>query len=81
MNKLKKESIQLLEKCILIHKPEIIEWIINDKLYTLSANEYNTLRDIINDEFLAKGLKQDYEPNNYGILLEKLIDDIGRLFM
>lgn len=81
MNKLKKEFIQLLKKCILTHNPTVIGWVSDDKLYTLNAVEYNILRDIVNDEFLAKGLKQNYEPNEYGILLEQLIDEIGRLFM
>jgi hypothetical protein len=30
---------------------------------------------------MAEGLKDDFEPNEYGLELENLIDEIGRLFL
>ncbi len=38
------------------------------------------MRDAVGDELLIYGFNGD-EPNQYGILLESLIDEIGRLFI
>jgi len=32
----------------------------------------------ISEEFLAIGLDEDYEPNEYGVRLESLLDEVNR---
>lgn len=34
--------------------------------------------EMINDEFLMKGIKPDYSPNEYGYELEALLDVVNR---
>ena len=81
MNELREESRILLRKCVMIHKPSLLPWISSDVLYELKPNQYNELRSIVNDEFLLEGIAENFEPNEYGLKLEKLIDELGRLFM
>lgn len=74
-----KEMLLLLKECLEYHRPDLL-WVLDDESnidYTLG----NELRDIINDMFLEKGLNNNDEPNEIGIKLEKLIDQIGGCFM
>ncbi|MDQ0360615.1 hypothetical protein [Breznakia pachnodae] len=75
------ESNTLLKKCLKEWRPELILMVedVNTLKYTESF--YNQLRDVVGCELIAKGFNENYEPNNYGIRLEKLIDEIGNLFM
>jgi len=50
-----------------------------EKDFTIAL--YNEFRDVVGVEFCARGLETDDEPNAYGLELEALIDEIGRLFM
>jgi hypothetical protein len=45
----------------------------------LTIDERESLREVIADEFLEKGLRGDDEPNQYGYLLERLIDRLGHV--
>ena len=36
------------------------------------------LCNLINEEFMAKGIKENWEPNTYGLALEDLLDEINR---
>ena len=63
------------------HNPELIS-IVEDKTITEYTPEfYNQLRDLVGDELILEGFDEDWRSNNYGIALEDLIDEIGRLFM
>ena len=80
MINLSTDSVRLLSKCLLEHRPNLI-WIINSEKSIEINNELgDELREAVSDELLSKGLNGD-EPNEYGLRLEKLIDDIGRLFI
>ncbi|CAM3655869.1 hypothetical protein ERUR111494_05335 [Erysipelothrix urinaevulpis] len=81
MKGINEESLRLLEKCVMIHNPKLISWISSENLYRLKPNQYNELRSLVNDEFLVEGIDKNYEPNEYGLRLENLIDELGRLFM
>jgi hypothetical protein len=50
-------------------------------LITLDHELGNELRDTVGDELIAKGFDENYDPNEYGLALEDLIDELGRLFM
>lgn len=76
---LKKESVRLLKKCLKRQNPDL--------LHVLEKNEndfneeiYNNLREIVCSELLENGFRNE-QPNEYGIELENLIDELGRLFM
>jgi len=81
MIKLSEKSLELLKKCLENHKPSLIPVIESDTGSDYTADFYNELRDVVGDELCAKGFQQDWEPNEYGLELEALIDEIGRLFM
>jgi len=62
------------------HKPDLL-WIVNDKrVIDIDENTGDELRDVVSDELIEKGFDGS-DPNEYGLKLEKLIDDIGRLFI
>ena len=81
MNKLSEKSKELLEICVKNHNPLVLEWILSNRIETLSINQYNTLREIVCDELVSKGFCRDCKPNDYGLQLEKLIDELGHYFM
>lgn len=43
-----------------------------------SSNDIDEICELISDEFLMHGLKEDFEPNNYGLELELLLDAVNR---
>ena len=81
MNKLSDKSKQILEICVKKHNPLLLDWILPNKIESLSINQYNILRDIVCDELITEGFCEDFEPNNYGLQLEDLIDELGHYFM
>ena len=81
MIKLCEKSLSLLKSCLQKHNPSLILIIESNDHDEYTAEFYNQLRQIVGDELIAKGFNQDYEPNWYGIELEKLIDEIGQLFL
>jgi hypothetical protein len=46
---------------------------------SLTDIEREELREVLSDEFCEFGLKADSEPNDYGLLIEHSIDEIGHL--
>ncbi len=44
----------------------------------LSENNIEAVCEAINDEYLMKGIKENYNPNEYGKELESLLDQINR---
>lgn len=81
MIKLSEESLKVLKQCLLKHNPALIPVIEGSGEASFTADFYNQLRQIVGDELIANGLNDDYEPNEYGQVLEGVIDEIGRLFM
>lgn len=72
--------MKLLKKCLEYHNPSLIPFLESDsEHYTMDF--YNELRQSIGDELCIKGFQSNWEPNEYGLELENLIDEIGRLFM
>ena len=69
----------LLRECLESRRPDLL-WVLNNEI-NINETLGNELRDIVNEEFLEKGLNNDDEPNELGIKLERLIDEIGRCFM
>lgn len=77
---LKSKSIDLLYNCLKKQRPDLL-WILNDKqLINIDNKLGNELRDAVGDELLTNGFDGD-TPNQYGLMLEDLIDEIGRLFI
>lgn len=80
MISLKTDSINLLYDCLRKQRPNLL-WVLECKeLINIDHNLGNQLRDAVGDELLIYGFNVD-EPNQYGVLLESLIDEIGRLFI
>ena len=59
------------------HQPNLLAVIEQDNF---NEGIYNELRDAVADELILNGFEND-NPTKYGNELEKLIDEIGRLFM
>lgn len=77
---LSKNDSDLLEKCIIKHKRDLL-WIINKKeIVNIDETLGNELLDVIGNELLYHGFNGDI-PNEYGILLENLIDKISNMFL
>jgi hypothetical protein len=81
MIKLSTNSLEILKKCLESHDPSLITLIESNDCNDYSVDFYNELRQIVGDELSAKGFQQNWLPNEYGLELENLIDEIGRLFM
>ena len=80
MISLKTDSINLLYDCYIKQRSNLL-WVLECKdLINIDHNLGNQLRDAVGDELLIYGFNGD-EPNQYGILLESRIDEIGRLFI
>jgi hypothetical protein len=47
----------------------------------ITAEIYNDLREIVCNELIINGFDRNENINDYGVILEKLIDDIGDIFM
>ncbi len=73
-------SISLLKICLEKHAPNLLA-IVNNDTTIYSTKLYSQLREAVGDELTSCGFNQNWEPNEYGIRLESLIDEIGRLFM
>jgi len=80
MIKIPNDSIKLLENCLEAHAPELIT-LLNDTTINYTPEIYNKFRSAIGDELALKGFNETWEPNEYGLKLEALIDEIGRLFL
>jgi len=81
MIKLSDKGIALLRQCLYAHNPSLIPHVESCDGDSFTDEFYNKLRDIVGTEFCERGLQPDDEPNEYGLELEALIDEIGRLFM
>ena len=81
MIKLKEESMEILKYCFKKYDDSLVERVENPNITDYTEDFYNQLRQIVGDELVARGFDENYKPNDYGIRLENLIDEIGRLFM
>lgn len=73
------ESNELLLKILEKHAPHLIEHTFDKSLlqYTdYSKEDYIALTLAVANEFHAEGLREDLEPNKYGLRCEELIDEI-----
>ena len=69
------EAISSIMKILRYRSPNIIEYLEN--LTELNKIPKNIREDIVNElsnEFCEKGLKENSEPNDYGLMIEDLID-------
>lgn len=80
MINLSENSILLLIICLEKHAPNLLT-IVNDDTTIYSTKIYNQLREAVGDELTSCGFNHNWEPNEYGIRLESLIEEIGRLVM
>lgn len=74
------ESNELLLKILKKHAPHLIERTFDKSLceYTdYSKKDYIALTLAVADEFHSAGLREDDEPNEYGLRCEELIDEIN----
>jgi hypothetical protein len=76
-NKITEKQFELLKYCIREY-PNLIKLIEEVDFKDLDIEQYEEFRDLVNDEFLVYGLREDYEPNKYGDELEDLHEAIGR---
>ena len=73
------ESNELLLKILEKHAPHLIEHTFDKSLckYTdYTREDYIALTMAVANEFHAEGLREDLEPNEYGLRCEELIDEI-----
>jgi hypothetical protein len=81
MIKLSEKSLKMLKYCLLKYNDSLVPVIEDANVNTYTPEFYNQLRQIVCDELIAEGFDENYEPNDYGTSLERLIDEIGRLFL
>jgi hypothetical protein len=70
--KLNQRMRDLLAEVIEKRRPNMLQLITSGNIEVTDA-EVDELFDIVGDEFMETGLKQDDEPNERGLLLEDLI--------
>ena len=76
---LKKDSEELLREVLTKNRPELLEVVDSPPSSKVSHLIINELRQAVTDEFIETGLNEMDEPNNRGLRLEYLIDELGRL--
>jgi len=81
MIKLNTKSMILLTKCLEVRNPSLLFLIESSEDKNHTVEFYNELRQAVGEELAEKGFRHNWEPNEYGLELESLIDELGRLFM
>lgn len=78
---LKPKYIKLLKKCIENQRKDLLYLIESNKKYKIDSKLGNELRnDIIGNELMQHGITNG-EINEYGIQLDRLIDEIGHFYL
>jgi hypothetical protein len=79
MQNMNNEEKLLLITCLAIHDPKLLDNI--NKLYSglLDNERISWMREAVGAELQEKGFGLDWEPNEYGLKLENLIDKLGIL--
>lgn len=60
---------------------EMIAKLLDPDFNEYTPEFYNTLRLVVTNEFCGRGLRENSEPNDYGLRLERLNEEIASLFM
>lgn len=81
MIRMSTESAKLLLKCLKAHRPDMTWVITSGEEVDIDQKLGNDLREAVGDELISNGFKVDNNPTPYGLQLESLIDEIGRLFI
>ena len=81
MIKLSEKSVEMLKYCLQKYDSSLIAVVEDANTSAYTPEFYNQLREIVGDELIAEGFNENDEPNDYGTSLERLIDEIGRLFL
>lgn len=76
MISLNEESKALLLSILERHRPDMIDKTFDENFSEYSKEYYLELASAITDEFCLSGLKEDSEPNEYGLRCEALTDEI-----
>jgi hypothetical protein len=69
------EILRYLQDKVTSGKRRLLERVLSN---TLPKSEIEKVCQLINDEYLMKGIKEDYSPNEYGRELEDLLDVVNR---
>ena len=81
MIRISTESAKLLLKCLKTHRPDMTWIVTSDEEVNIVQKLGNELREAVGDELISKGVQVDNNLTPYGLQLESLIDEIGRLFI
>lgn len=77
--RLTNDEIRLLREVISKHQPSLLTIIDQLGIKPLTPEQRDELRAAVADELAETGLREDFEPNRRGLLLEDLIDRLGQL--
>lgn len=80
MININKQARDLLLSILIKQHPSMIDITFDTKIKDYSKSYYEELIMIILNEYTSSGLKEDEEPNEYGLKCEALIDEIIQLF-
>lgn len=73
------EFLTLLRRAVARHNPSLGELLPQLGKSPLSVEQRENLRGVLADELSANGLREDDEPNEYGLRIEAAIDYLGEL--
>ena len=69
----------VLREVVQDHRPDLLTILESRENIELTEQQRDDLRQAVTDEFCQTGLKENDEPNQRGLLLEKIIDRLGHL--
>ena len=69
----------VLREVVQDHRPDLLTILESRENIELTEQQRDDLRQAVTDEFCQTGLKENDEPNQRGLLLEEIIDRLGRL--
>ena len=74
-------NILLLEEILSKREPKILDIIKGENLNKIDESNGYQVRSILTDELLETGMDDNDKVNERGLAIEKLIDDVGRIYM
>ncbi len=75
--KLGPDEIELLREIVSKRAPDLLALIDSLGVVPLTQEQREELRGVISDEFCETGLREDNEPNPWGVRLDDLIGRLG----
>jgi hypothetical protein len=72
-----RDSLTLLRTIIDARKPDLLSLVDSLGQKPLTQEQREAMRHVVADELFDIGLSTDQSPNQYGLLLERLIDLLG----